>query len=90
LPNAQIEEVEKQIMDLCGISQKEIYKVSAKTGEGVEELLWAVIEKIPSPIEDDKKPLRALVLIQFMIITEALFLMCVLVDGEVRGGETGF
>jgi len=61
LPNAQIEEVEKQIMDLCGISQKEIYKVSAKTGEGVEELLQAVIEKIPSPTESDKKPLRALV-----------------------------
>ncbi|MDD3614293.1 MAG: GTP-binding protein, partial [Candidatus Pacebacteria bacterium] len=43
LPNAQIAEVEKQLMDLCGVSQQEIYKVSAKTGEGVEKLLAAVI-----------------------------------------------
>ncbi len=90
LPNAQIEEVEKQIMDLCGISQKEIYKVSAKTGEGVEELLQAVIEKIPSPIESDKKPLRALVFDSIYDNHRGVISYVRIVDGEVRGGETGF
>lgn len=49
LPNAEIQKTKKQLVDFLGIKNEEIYEVSAKTGEGVKELLEAVIEKIPSP-----------------------------------------
>ncbi len=49
LPNADIEKTKKQLVDFLGIKEEEIFLISAKTGEGVEKLLKAVIEKIPSP-----------------------------------------
>ena len=51
LPNAEIEKTKKQLMDFLGVKEEEIFAVSAKTGQGTEELLKAVIEKIPSPEE---------------------------------------
>ena len=89
LPNAQIAEVEKQLMDLCGVSQQEIYKVSAKTGEGVEKLLAAVIEKIPPPQEADGKQLRALVFDSIYDNHKGVISYVRIVDGEVRSNETG-
>ncbi len=49
LPNAEIEKTKKQLIDFLGINENEIYLISAKTGQGVKQLLKAVIEKIPSP-----------------------------------------
>jgi len=49
LPNAQVENTKKQLVDFLGVDEEEIYLVSARTGQGVKELLAAVIEKIPSP-----------------------------------------
>ena len=49
--NAQVEKTEKQLIDFLGIKKEEIFAVSAKTGQGVEELLETIIEKIPSPDE---------------------------------------
>jgi len=49
LPNAEVGKTKKQLVDFLGVKEKEILEVSAKTGEGVEELLKAVIEKIPAP-----------------------------------------
>jgi GTP-binding protein LepA len=50
LPNAQVLETKKQLVDFLGVREEEIFEVSAKTGKGVEELIKAVIEKIPSPV----------------------------------------
>ena len=47
LPNAQIEKTKKQLVDFLGINEKEIFEISAKTGVGTEELLKAVIDRIP-------------------------------------------
>ncbi len=49
LPNAEIDKTKKSLMDFLGLSEDQIYLVSAKTGDKVEELLKAVIEKIPPP-----------------------------------------
>ena len=49
LGSAEVEKTEKQLTDFLGFKSQEIYKVSAKTGEGVQELLSAVIEKTPPP-----------------------------------------
>ncbi len=48
LPHAEIEKTEKQIIDFLGVKSEDILKISAKTGEGVRELLDIIIEKIPS------------------------------------------
>lgn len=61
LPNADINGCRKQLVDTFGFSEDEIILASGKTGQGVEEILKAVIEKVPQPkVEVDKK-LKALV-----------------------------
>jgi GTP-binding protein LepA len=61
LPGADPEGVGQQIVDLIGCDHEDILKVSGKTGEGVDELLEAVVERIPSPSREADKPLRALI-----------------------------
>lgn len=61
LPSADVEGVGQQIVDLIGCTHDEILKVSAKTGEGVDELLEAIVERIPAPGRENDKPLRALI-----------------------------
>lgn len=51
LPNAQVEKTKKGLVNFLGVKSEEIFEISAKTGVGTEELLKAVIEKIPSPNE---------------------------------------
>lgn len=61
LPMANIEETMLEIVDLLGVKETEILKVSAKMGTGVEELLEAVVERIPPPSGDPNVKLRALI-----------------------------
>ena len=58
---AQIDVVTDQICDLIGCDPEDIYKVSARTGEGVPPILDAIVEKIPAPSGDPSAPLQALV-----------------------------
>ena len=55
LPSADVEKVERELFDTFGFKKEEIIKVSAKTGVGVPELLDRVIEKIPSPKNEEDK-----------------------------------
>lgn len=59
--NSMPEEVEDEIIDLLGCKREEIIRASGKTGEGVEDILQAVIERIPAPTGDEKAPLQALI-----------------------------
>lgn len=61
MPQAMPDEVEDEIVDLLGCERESIIRASGKTGEGVEEILRAVIERIPSPKGDPKAPLQALI-----------------------------
>ncbi|HCZ05561.1 MAG TPA: elongation factor 4 [Thermotogae bacterium] len=61
LPNANIEETISEIEDLLGIPSDEVLLVSAKTGQGVKELLEAVVKKVPPPLGDVSAPLKALI-----------------------------
>ena len=61
LPNADIEKVKKELMDVIGFDEEDIILTSAKTGVGVKELLDRVVEKIPHPVGDNNKPLQALI-----------------------------
>ncbi|MGA2296047.1 MAG: translation elongation factor 4 [FCB group bacterium] len=63
LPSAAttIEDVKKQIMDLIGCKEEEILLTSAKQGIGIDEILEAIVERIPPPVGDPEAPLRALI-----------------------------
>ncbi len=61
LPSADIEKVSSQIIELIGSKKEEIVHVSAKSGIGIDELLEAVVERIPEPKVETQKPLRALI-----------------------------
>ncbi len=59
--NSMPEEVEDEIIDLLGCKREEILRASGKTGEGVDDILRAVVERIPAPTGDEKAPLQALI-----------------------------
>ncbi|BDR57095.1 translation elongation factor 4 [Xylocopilactobacillus apis] len=62
MPSADVEETEEQIIQLDdSLAEEEILKISAKTGQGVKEVLEAIRTRIPAPKGDLKKPLKALV-----------------------------
>ncbi|HKL14279.1 MAG TPA: translation elongation factor 4 [Balneolaceae bacterium] len=61
LPGADVEGVGQQIIDMIGCEEEDILHVSGKTGEGVEDLLEAIVHRIPAPKQEVDKPLRALI-----------------------------
>jgi len=61
LPGAEPERVAQEISDLIGVDPDEILKISAKTGEGVVEVLESIVEKVPPPSGDPTGPARALI-----------------------------
>ncbi|HTU13916.1 MAG TPA: translation elongation factor 4 [Solirubrobacterales bacterium] len=61
LPGAEPERVAQEISDLIGVDPDEILKISAKTGEGVVDVLESIVEKVPPPSGDPEGPARALI-----------------------------
>jgi GTP-binding protein LepA len=61
LPSAMPEEVSDQIVDLIGCEEGDILRASGKTGEGVPDVLRAIIERVPAPEGDPKAPFRAMI-----------------------------
>lgn len=61
MPNAMPEEVEDEIVELIGCDKDDIIRASGKTGEGIEDILSAVVERIPHPEGKKDKPLQALI-----------------------------
>ena len=61
LPGAMPDEVTDQIIDLIGCSSEEIIQASGKTGLGVDKILHAIIDRIPSPTGEDNEPLQAMI-----------------------------
>ena len=61
LPSADVEEAKRQIEDVIGIDASEAIAVSAKTGEGIHDVLEAVVNRIPAPEKLNDKPVRALI-----------------------------
>ncbi|MCH5346554.1 MAG: elongation factor 4, partial [Muribaculaceae bacterium] len=61
LESAKPDEVEDQIVDLLGCKREEIIRASGKTGVGVEDILRAIVERVPAPVGDVDAPLQALI-----------------------------
>jgi len=85
LPGARVEAVEEEIRELLG--EGEVYKISAKDGQGVEELLRAITAKVPPPRVEDNRPLRALVFDSSYDSYKGVLAYVRVIDGEVKRGD---
>ena len=61
LPSARVDVVKDQLVELIGCNDDEIVSVSAKTGEGIQNIFNAIIDQIPPPADQSDKPLRAMI-----------------------------
>lgn len=61
MPNAMPDEIEDQLVDMLGIKRTDIIRASGKTGEGVNDILRAIVERIPAPKGDPDAPLQCLI-----------------------------
>ncbi|MDO8498710.1 MAG: translation elongation factor 4 [bacterium] len=82
LPNADIPKAKEQLINTFGFKEEEIILASGKTGEGVEEILKAVIERVPSPKMEIDKPLRALIFDSFFDPYKGVIAQVRVVEGE--------
>ena len=87
LPSANPEEVTDDIVDLLGCSPEEVIPASAKTGIGIEEILTAIIERIPPPEGNPKEPLQALVFDSVYNSFRGVETYFRVVNGEIRKGQ---
>ena len=81
------DEVEDQIVDLLGCKPEDIIRTSAKTGEGVAEILEAIITKIPAPKGDSQAPLRALIFDSVFNSFRGIIAYFRIFDGEIRKND---
>ncbi len=86
LPSANVEEVEKELENI-GFDKEDIILTSAKTGFGIEELLKAIINKIPSPNGNKKDKLKALIFDSLFDSYRGVITSIRVVDGEVKVGD---
>ncbi|MBR6285854.1 MAG: translation elongation factor 4 [Bacteroidaceae bacterium] len=87
MPSAMPDEVEDEIIDLIGCDRSEIIRASGKTGQGVDDILRAVVERIPHPKGDEKAPLQALIFDSVFNPFRGIIAYFKIVNGSVKSGD---
>ena len=87
MDSAMVEVVTDEVCDLLGCSPEDVYKVSARTGEGVAPLLDAIVEKIPAPKGDPDAPLQALIFDSVFNSFRGIIAYFKVFNGSVRKGD---
>jgi GTP-binding protein LepA len=87
LPAADPEGVRQQIQDVVGIDASDAILCSAKTGEGIEEILERIVERLPPPTGDAEKPLRVLLLDSWYDSYRGVVILVRVVDGMLRARQ---
>lgn len=87
MPNSMPEEVEDEIIELIGCKREEIIRASGKTGEGVDDILRAVVERIPAPVGDPEAPLQALIFDSVFNSYRGIIAYFKIVNGSIKSGE---
>ena len=87
LPAADPEAVKQQIEDGIGIDCSDVILASAKEMKGIEEILEAVVAKVPPPPENVETPLRALVFDSWFDSYQGVVVLCRVVDGAIKKGD---
>lgn len=90
MPNANIEKTRDEIIHLLGCKPEEIILASGKTGQGVENIVQAIIDKIPPPISTADKPTRALIFDSVYNDYKGVIASVRVVDGELKKGDKIF
>ena len=87
LDSAKPDEVEDQIVDLLGCDRSEIIRASGKTGMGVDDVLRAIVERVPSPAGDPKAPLQALIFDSVFNPFRGIIAYFKVLNGTLRNGD---
>ena len=87
MPSAMPDEVEDEIVELLGCDHEDIIRASGKTGEGVEEILQAVVKRIPHPVGDPKAPLQALIFDSVFNSFRGIIAYFKITNGSIRKGD---
>lgn len=88
LPSADPERVKNEIEDVIGIEAQDAPLISAKNGIGIEEVLEAIVEKIPAPGGNPDNPLQALIFDSVYDSYKGVIVFCRIMEGRVRKGTT--
>ncbi|MCI0597277.1 MAG: translation elongation factor 4, partial [candidate division Zixibacteria bacterium] len=87
LPGAQVEETVHQLSELLGVEKEEVLLASAKMGTGIEEILEALVQRVPPPKEADDKPLRALIFDSVFDSYRGAIAYVRIFEGKVKKGD---
>ncbi len=87
MPSAMPDEVEDEIIDLIGCEREDIIRASGKTGEGVEDILRAVVERIPHPNGDPDAPLQALIFDSVFNSFRGIIAYFKILNGSIAKGD---
>lgn len=87
MPNSMPEQIEDEIIELLGCKREEIIRASGKTGEGVDEILQAIVERIPAPKGDPEAPLQAMIFDSVFNPFRGIIAYFKIVNGSISHGE---
>src|SRR5215212_7970322 len=87
MDGAMIEEVKDQIIELIGCKPEDILLASGRTGEGVDKILEAIVERIPSPEGDERAPLQALIFDSVFNSFRGIIVYYRIINGLLRKGD---
>lgn len=88
LPAADVPRVTKEVINLLGCDEADILKISAKTGEGIPDVLEAIVERITPPQGTKDSPTRALIFDSYYDDYRGVILYTRVVDGSIKKGDT--
>ena len=87
MPAAMPDEVEDEIIELIGCDRSDILRASGRTGEGVQEILDAVVDRIPHPVGDPKAPLQALIFDSVFNSFRGIIAYYKILNGSIKKGD---
>ncbi len=87
MPSAMPDEVEDEIVELIGCDRSDIIRASGKTGEGIDGILRAVVERIPHPVGDQDAPLQALIFDSVFNSFRGIIAYFKIVNGSIHKGD---
>ena len=87
LPSARPDEIKEEIEDIIGIDTEGIPLISAKEGIGIDDVLHAIIDKVPAPSGDHNAPLKALIFDSFYDSYKGVICHVRVIDGSVKPGD---
>jgi GTP-binding protein LepA len=88
LPAAEPERIQQQIEDVIGLDASEAIPISAKTGLNIDQVLEAIVNKLPAPTGDNTKPLKALLVDSWYDAYLGVMILVRIKDGELKKGMT--